>query len=75
MNPAALIAQSGPCAATAIVAFVSALVGVPPFFLVSILAGALGMNFWLFFLTGLVGRCLRLTLIVESPHAIMGLFR
>jgi hypothetical protein len=74
MNPAALIAQSGPCAATAIVAFVSALVGVPPFFLVSILAGALGMNFWLFFLTGL-GRCLRLILIVESPHAIMGLFR
>jgi hypothetical protein len=55
MNPAALIAQSGPSAATAIVAFVSALVGVPPFFLVSILAGALGMNFWLFFLTGLVG--------------------
>jgi membrane protein YqaA with SNARE-associated domain len=55
--------------------FVSALVGVPPFFLVSILAGALGMNFWLFFLTGLIGRCLRLILIVESPHAIMGLFR
>ncbi len=55
--------------------FVSALVGLPPFFLVSILAGALGMDFRLFFVTGLAGRCLRLILIVESPHAIMGLFR
>ncbi len=55
--------------------FVSALVGLPPFFLVSILAGALGMDFRLFFLTGLAGRCIRLILIVESPQAIMGFFR
>jgi membrane protein YqaA with SNARE-associated domain len=46
-----------------------------PYAATAIVAGALGMNFRLFFVTGLVGRCLRLILVVESPHAIMGLFR
>jgi len=65
MNPFALIGTT----------FVSALVGVPPFLLVSPVAGAIGMKFWRFFLTGLIGRGLRLIIIAESPRAIMGLFR
>jgi membrane protein YqaA with SNARE-associated domain len=65
MNPWVLIGTT----------FVSALVGVPPFLLISPLAGAVGMKFWRFFLTGLIGRCLRLIIIAESPRAIMGLFR
>ena len=65
MNPWVLIGTT----------FVSALVGVPPFIVVSPLAGAVGMKFWRFFLTGLIGRGLRLIIIAESPRAIMGLFR
>jgi membrane protein YqaA with SNARE-associated domain len=50
--------------------FASALVGVPPFLLVSILAGVIRMKFWQFYLTGLVGRSLRLVIIVEFPHVL-----
>lgn len=55
--------------------FVSALTGVPPFFLVSVLAGVIEMKFWQFLLTGLSGRVLRLVAIVTFPHAIKGFFR
>lgn len=55
--------------------FVSALAGVPPFFLVSVLAGVIEMKFWQFLVTGLTGRVLRLVAIVTFPHAIKGFFR
>lgn len=50
--------------------FTSALVGLPPFLLVSILAGVVRMKFWRFYVTGLVGRTLRLVIIVEFPHLL-----
>jgi len=54
--------------------FVSALIGVPPFLLVSVLAGIIEMGFWQFAATGLTGRVIRLVAIVTFPHAIKGLF-
>jgi membrane protein YqaA with SNARE-associated domain len=54
--------------------FVSAVTGVPPFMLVSILAGVIEMEFWHFAATGLTGRVVRLVAIVTFPQAIKGLF-
>jgi hypothetical protein len=54
--------------------FTSALVGVPPFLVVSIVAGAVGMRFGVFYATGLVGRSLRLIVIAQFPHLIHNLF-
>jgi membrane protein YqaA with SNARE-associated domain len=54
--------------------FVSALTGVPPFMLVSIIAGVIEMKFWQFAATGLTGRVVRLVAIVTFPQAIKGLF-
>jgi membrane protein YqaA with SNARE-associated domain len=53
----------------------SAFSGVPPFFVVSVLAGAVRMRFWQFLLTGLAGRTARLVLMVEFPHVIKGMLR
>ncbi len=50
--------------------FFSALTGVPPFFAISVLAGAIGMPFWQFLATGLAGRTIRMVLMVQFPHAI-----
>jgi len=54
--------------------FVSALVGMPPFLLFSILAGVIEMRYWHFAVSGLAGRGLRLVAVVSFPHAIKGLF-
>lgn len=43
----------------ALICFVAATAGFPPFAVISVLAGSLRMNFWLFFVTGLAGRTLR----------------
>jgi membrane protein YqaA with SNARE-associated domain len=55
--------------------FLSALVGLPPFLLVSILAGVVRMRFWQFYATGLIGRTLRLIILVEFPHLFRELLR
>ena len=48
--------------------FVSAFVGLPPFYFVSILAGTLRLPFGLFFGVGLVGRILRFGVFVFLPQ-------
>lgn len=48
--------------------FVSALTGVPPYAVTAVLAGILRVNFAVFFVTGFVGRGLRLWLFVEGVH-------
>jgi membrane protein YqaA with SNARE-associated domain len=50
--------------------FSSASVGLPPFYLVSVAAGALRLPFARFFLLGLVGRLLRFSAVVIVPQAI-----
>jgi len=53
----------GPSALT----LVSAVAGVPPFAIVSVLAGTLRMRWWLFAACGLVGRFARFLAVVEAP--------
>lgn len=53
--------------------FLSAFSGFPPFYVVSLAAGALRINFWRFLVAGLAGRLLRFALIVFFPHLIKGL--
>ncbi|MEI6668305.1 MAG: hypothetical protein WCP29_09135 [Acidobacteriota bacterium] len=55
--------------------FMSAFVGLPPFLLVNILAGVIRMRFWHFYATGLVGRSLRMVIMVEWPHLMKALLR
>ena len=49
---------------------VSALVGLPPFYLVSIAAPSLGVRFRTFLAMGLAGRLLRFALLVALPHLV-----
>jgi membrane protein YqaA with SNARE-associated domain len=49
---------------------VSSFVGVPPFYVVSIAAGTLRLNFWLFFLIGTLGRLVRFAVVVLIPEAV-----
>lgn len=49
---------------------VSASFGLPPFYIVSILAGIVKIRFWLFFLSGFIGRFLRFTVILMFPQLI-----
>jgi membrane protein YqaA with SNARE-associated domain len=55
--------------------FVSALAGFPPFYVVSILAGALRLPFALFLSTGLLGRFVRFGLFVVFPRLMLRLAR
>src|SRR5262245_20356197 len=50
--------------------FSSASFGLPPFYLVSVAAGALRLPFPRFFLLGLIGRVLRFSAVVIVPQAI-----
>ncbi|HET9984500.1 MAG TPA: hypothetical protein VFQ38_12960 [Longimicrobiales bacterium] len=54
--------------------FASALAGVPPFFLMPVACGMIGLSFPLFLLLGTAGRLVRFGAIVYFPHALMGLF-
>jgi membrane protein YqaA with SNARE-associated domain len=56
----------GPSAVTA----VSAFAGVPPYAVVSVLAGTVGMRWWLFVVVSLAGRFLRFWLLVLSPELL-----
>ncbi|MHB1065679.1 MAG: VTT domain-containing protein [Georgenia sp.] len=53
----------GPSAVTAVAAFGS----VPPYAVVSVLAGTVGMRWWLFALVSLVGRFLRFWALMSIP--------
>lgn len=50
--------------------FVSAVVGLPPFYGVSLAAGALGMRLWTFILTGTAGRAVRFAVLAWAAHAL-----
>ncbi len=57
----------------AVLVFVSASVGLPPFYVVSILAGAFNFGFWRFAALGFLGRLIRFSVIAAGPtvvHAI-----
>ena len=52
--------------------FVSAVVGLPPFYIVSLLGGALKLHVWRFIVIGLVGRFIRFYIVVASANAVAG---
>ncbi|WP_428261503.1 VTT domain-containing protein [Haliangium sp.] len=54
--------------------FTSAATGLPPFFVISILAGTFKMPFWRFLLVGYLGRALRFALCAAFPALVMDLF-
>jgi len=54
--------------------FVSASLGVPPFYVVSIASGICRVPLAVFFIWGLAGRLLRFAVFVFFPHLIKGLF-
>jgi membrane protein YqaA with SNARE-associated domain len=53
--------------------FLSAFSGFPPFYVVSLAAGGLRVNYWRFLIAGLAGRLLRFALVVFFPYLIKGL--
>jgi membrane protein YqaA with SNARE-associated domain len=54
--------------------FVSAFTGLPPFYVVSILAGTLRIPFFVFFFPGTVGRLIRFAIMVLFPQLAKGIF-
>jgi membrane protein YqaA with SNARE-associated domain len=59
---------------TAGLLLVSAAVGVPPYAVTAVLAGMLRVPFWIFFVTGLVGRGLRFWAVVSGTTSLLHLF-
>ena len=60
-----------------VLVFVSAAVGLPPFAVISVLAGQLRVPLWLFLLTGLTGRVIRFAAVLGGAaflvdHGIVG---
>ena len=53
--------------------FISSFTGLPPFFIISLLSGALKLNFKRFFIFGLAGRALRFSVFVLFPELIQGI--
>ena len=53
---------------------VSAVVGLPPFYVTTIAAGAVEMNFAFFLFAGLAGRLIRFGAFVALPHVAQGWF-
>lgn len=56
---------------TDLLILLSATVGLPPFYVVSFVAGALKLNFPKFFITGFVGRSIRFAAIVYFPQLVL----
>lgn len=54
------------------VTFVSALIGLPPFYAISVLAGTLGWPFSRFVLYGITGRILRFSAVLFLPGLLKG---
>jgi membrane protein YqaA with SNARE-associated domain len=61
--------QRRPQSAIAII-FLSALLGIPPFFIVSVAAGALGVEFPRFLVAGAVGRLVHFTVVAFVPDIL-----
>ena len=61
-------------ASPALFIFVSAGFSVPPFYLVSVVAGVLKYNYVLYMIASLLGLSLRYTIVVQFPHVLMRLF-
>jgi membrane protein YqaA with SNARE-associated domain len=59
---------------TAALLFVSASIGFPPYAVTAVLAGTLRVPFWIFILTGLLGRGLRFWAVVSGTSSLMHLF-
>jgi membrane protein YqaA with SNARE-associated domain len=51
---------------------VSAIVGLPPFYVTTLAAGAVGMNFVFFLVVGFVGRLIRFAVVVALPGVAKG---
>ena len=51
---------------------VSSIVGIPPFYPVTLAAGALGVDFWRFLVAGTVGRLVRFGALAFVPHLVRG---
>ena len=60
--------ESHPRSAAALV-LVSSSVGLPPFYVISLLAGAFRFGFWRFAILGLIGRTARFAVIAAVPAA------
>jgi membrane protein YqaA with SNARE-associated domain len=54
--------------------FLSAFLGFPPFYIVSVLSGMTNVNFIRFCIAGLLGRALRFGLVMYVPHLFKQLF-
>jgi len=65
--------QQRPRSALAVI-FLSALVGFPPFFVVSLAAGAIGVEFRRFFAAGAVGRLVHFTVVACIPELLRRAF-
>ncbi len=59
---------------TAGLLFVSAFTGFPPYAVTAVLAGILRVPFWIFFMTGLLGRGLRFWAVVTGTSSLVHLF-
>jgi membrane protein YqaA with SNARE-associated domain len=55
------------------VLFAAAAAGVPPFYIVTVAAGAIRLNLLRFILIGFTGRLIRFSIVVYAPHLIRGL--
>jgi membrane protein YqaA with SNARE-associated domain len=66
--------EARPSKAAALV-LVSSVAGLPPFYVMTLLAGALKMNFLLYLTMGTTGRLLRFGFLVTLPHLALSLFR
>jgi membrane protein YqaA with SNARE-associated domain len=59
---------------TAGLLFVSASTGIPPYAVTAVLAGMLRVPFWIFMVTGLLGRGLRFWAVVAGTTSLIDLF-
>ena len=59
---------------TAGLLFFSASLGFPPYAITAVLVGILRVPFWIFFVTGLLGRGLRFWAVVAGTSGLVGLF-
>jgi membrane protein YqaA with SNARE-associated domain len=59
---------------TAGLLFVSASTGIPPYAVTAVLAGTLRVPFWIFMVTGLLGRGLRFWAVVTGTSSLVDLF-
>ena len=57
---------------TAGLLFISAFTGFPPYAVTAVLAGTLRVNFWIFLVTGLLGRGLRFWVVVAGASTFLG---